>query len=174
LRSKTRRKHHQTRSCWGGRVPFEMDPDIPAPSIEGGDPSCPPATTTPSLSLASPTINVKDHDRTYARLANSSPAKVPLPASSPMRMTPSRSPSVASSRGDSPSLLRRSTSSLSNRTPQPFRRASSNLNPQFSNGKMPTGERAPVCWTSAAHSAQFDAGRPPADQRHPVSKHSGG
>ncbi|ETI22760.1 hypothetical protein G647_06836 [Cladophialophora carrionii CBS 160.54] len=69
---------------------------------------------------------------------------------------PSRSPSVASSRGERQNTppLRRSTSSLSNAkgsTPQ-YRRASSNLNPlsPVINGKMSGTDRPPVTANSVA------------------------
>ncbi|KIW66765.1 hypothetical protein PV04_06060 [Phialophora macrospora] len=150
-----------------------MDPDIPAPSIEhdGSHDSNIHATRAPSL--ASPSIKVNHHDHTHGHpsLLHSA-AQVPLPSSSPMRSPyhtpappktkslspkpPSRSPSVASFRGERQNTppLRRSTSSLSNTrgsTPQ-YRRTSSNLNPlsPVVNGKMSVADRPPVTANSLA------------------------
>lgn len=120
---------------------FNMDPDIPAPSIEH-DPdtaSKSNSATAPTPTLASPAIRVNHHQQGLHNHQHPSPlhsaASVPLPPSSPMRTPyhtpsaakqkplsprpPSRSPSVTSSyRGDrqsTPTLAtRRSTSSLSN------------------------------------------------------------
>ncbi|KAK4942277.1 histone deacetylase [Elasticomyces elasticus] len=141
-----------------------MDPDIPAPSIEGHE-----ALPNNNTTLASTSIQVKPFDPLHLDTATS----VPLPPSSPMRSpyrsssankiksssphSPSRSPSSASSyrgeRQSTPTLsTRRSVSNLSTArgaTPQ-FRRASSNLNPASpaTNGKMPLqsvpAERPPV------------------------------
>ncbi|KAJ9609693.1 histone deacetylase [Cladophialophora chaetospira] len=143
-----------------------MDPDIAVPSVENGhrraENKTPPA-------FASPSIKVNHYDRTHGHPSPTA-AQVPLPPSSPMRSPyqtpaqsktkslsprpPSRSPSVASFRGEGQSTppLRRSTSSLSNtrgNTPQ-FRRTSSNLNPFSPNGKMSTPERPPVTANSVA------------------------
>ncbi|EXJ58268.1 hypothetical protein A1O7_05693 [Cladophialophora yegresii CBS 114405] len=156
-----------------------MDPDIPAPSIEHDGSSDSNVNATRAHSLASPAIKVNHHDQTLAHAHTHghpsllhSAAQVPLPPSSPMRSPyhtpappttkslspkpPSRSPSVASSRGERQNTppLRRSTSSLSNvkgSTPQ-YRRASSNLNPlsPVINGKMAVTDRPPVTANSVA------------------------
>ncbi|KAK5190868.1 histone deacetylase [Exophiala xenobiotica] len=155
-----------------------MDPDIPAPSIE--------RDVLPNLnmnsatqSLAPPSIQVKQYNRSDLDAA----ATVPLPPSSPLRTpyrkpsannlktksvsphSPSRSPSVASSyRGErqqsTPALVsKRSASSLSTArggTPQ-FRRASSNLNPAFptTNGKMAISEEPPQITASSVAKEYF-------------------